>query len=132
MNYFQNIPLFSGMTSKDQEDLSDFCQLQTLQAGQVLFSQGDEAQALYIVQSWALSVMKDTKKIAELWFWDIVGEMSFFWHPPVRNASVIAQGEAKLITLLHYSLTQILQKYPNIHTHLKKIIEERTMKNTQK
>ena len=136
MNYFWNIPLFMTLSQQDQENLSDFCQIQHLSSGQSLFWEGDEAQALYVIGSWNFWVYKEQwgekKLIANLWFWDIVGEMSFFWRPPVRNASVIAHAESTVITLLHYSLSQILEKYPNIHRSLQQIIEERSQQNAQK
>ena len=134
MNYFCDIPLFLDMSEQDQKNLSDFCQLQHVNAGQNLFLQGDDAQALYIIKSWTLWVYRqeweEKKSIATLGFGDIVWEMSFFWQPPVRNASVTAQSDVEAITLLHYSLSQILEKYPNIHTHLQQIIQDRIQKNT--
>ena len=133
MNYFWNIPLFMTLSQQDQENLSDFCQLQHIASGHNLFLQGDDAQALYVIQSWNFWVYKEQwsekKLIATLWFWDIVGEMSFFWHPPVRNASVVAHADSTVITLLHYSLSQILEKYPNIHEALQKIIQDRSQEN---
>ena len=124
------------LSQQDQENLSDFCQVQHIASGQNLFLEWDEAQALYVIQSWTFGVYKEDaaekKLIATLGFWDIVGEMSFFGHPPVRNASVLAHTDSIVITLLHFSLAQILEKYPNIHHSLQQIIEERSQKNSQK
>lgn len=51
MNYFQNIAIFSHISEQDQKNLSDFCQTQKLLPGDVLFHEGDEPQALYVVIS---------------------------------------------------------------------------------
>ena len=39
------------LSQQDQENLSDFCQLQHITSGHNLFLQGDDAQALYVIQS---------------------------------------------------------------------------------
>lgn len=130
MNYFTDIALLASLSLKDQENLSDFCQIQKIQAGKTLFIQGDEPQALYIIQSGVLGIYKtqtDTSHcVAELKFWDIVWEMAFFGRPPRRNATVIAHQDTQLIVLLHYNLSSILEKYPNIHSQLQKIIQQRS------
>ncbi len=133
MNYFQSIPMFSEMTEQDQESLSDFCQSQTLSPWEILFREGDEPQALYIIASGELFIEKsmngENQTIATLWFGEMVGEMAFFWEPPLRNASVRAKTEVKLIVILHFSMRSMLEKYPKLHMHFRSIIEEREQKN---
>lgn len=58
MNYFQDIEIFSDLSYEDGEKLSTFCQKKTLLDGEVLFQQGDEAQAMYMVLSGNLGVYK--------------------------------------------------------------------------
>ena len=58
MNYFIGGTIFSQIDEQDQIFLSDFCQIQDLSSGEVLFHQWDEPQAIYIVLSWELAVQK--------------------------------------------------------------------------
>lgn len=129
MNYFWNIDIFSQVPKQDLENLSDFCQLQFLQKGEVLFSQGDTPQGLYIVKSGRLIVEKkinnEKKPIAILTEGDIVGEMAYFWEDTTRNASVYAENESQLIVLLDFSLRELLQKHPQLHAKLQQIILSR-------
>ena len=133
MNYFDNIDIFSEISEMDQVSLSDFCQIQFLQTGEVLFQEWDDPQALYIISSWTLSIRQDraweSKEIATLEQWDLVWEMAFFWEPPVRSATVVAKEDSSLIVILHFSVQQILKKYPKLHQTLQGIIEYRIRKN---
>lgn len=133
MNYFKDIDIFSPISETDQENLSDFCQIQVLQAWDILFREGDEPNALYIILSWKLSIKKDKNgqrvEIAELDAGKLVGEMAFFGEPPHRSATVIAKEISSLIVILHFSLQQMLAKYPKLYDDVKMIIEQRTYEN---
>ena len=50
--------LFSGVTEQDLELLSGVCRLQNHMKGQVIFSQGDEANGFYVVASGKIKIYK--------------------------------------------------------------------------
>lgn len=50
--------LFSGVTDQDLELLSGVCRLQNYMKGQVVFSQGDEANGFYVVASGKIKIYK--------------------------------------------------------------------------
>jgi len=131
MNYFTDIDLFAHLSERDQKNFSDFCQLQWLSKWEILFNEGDEPQAVYIIKSWRVVVQKllngDQKNIAVLWEGDIVWEMAFFWDPPLRNATVIADSTSQVIVMLKFSMQQMMQKYPDLHEEIKNIIETRSV-----
>ncbi len=131
MNYFEGVELFSDLSPQDQNSLSDFCQTQTLQAGDVLFQQWDEPQAMYVVSDGLLLVRKqsdsgETKDVATLWAWDLVWEIAFFGEPPTRNATVIAQEESTVIVIIKFGIEQMMNKYPDLYNKVKNIIEVRS------
>lgn len=131
MNYFSDIDIFAHLSENDQENFSDFCQVQHLNTWDILFNEGDEPQALYVIKSWRVLVQKmlqgEQKNIAMLWEWDLVWEMAFFWNPPLRNATVIADNDVTLIVILQFSMQEMMKKYPELHTEVKSIIEERSV-----
>jgi CRP-like cAMP-binding protein len=51
MNYFRENEIFASLSEEDGELLSSFCQMQTLQSGEYLFRQDEEAQAMYMIIS---------------------------------------------------------------------------------
>lgn len=129
MNYFIGGTIFSQIDEQDQIFLSDFCQIQDLSSGEVLFRQWDEPQAIYIVLSWELAVQKwlwiESKKVADIQEGDIVGEMAFFGDEKRRNATIVAKQDTKLIVIINYALQQILEKNPRLYNELEQIIEKR-------
>lgn len=131
MNHFINVDIFAHLSEQDQTDFSDFCQLQHLNAGDVLFREWDEPQALYIISSGRMLIQKTLnggqKNIAMLWEWDLVWEMAFFWNPPLRNATVTADIDSTVIVILKFSMEQMMKKYPELHAEIKSIIEERSV-----
>jgi len=132
MNYFKDVELFSDLSVEDQNKLSVFCQTQSLNAGDVLFKQWDEPQAMYVVASWKLLVQKefqwwDTKNVAILWEGDVVWEIAFFGSPPTRNATVIAHEASTVIVIIKFGIEQMMNKYPDLYERVKNIIEDRTV-----
>lgn len=131
MNHFTHIDIFAHLSEQDQKDFSDFCQLQHLNKGDVLFKEWDEPQALYVISSGRMLVQKvlhwEQENIAMLWEWDLVWEMAFFWDPPLRNATVTADEESTVIVILKFSMEEMMKKYPDLHAEIKNIIEERSI-----
>jgi len=131
MNYFEDVELFSDLSPEDQSSLSDFCQTQTLNAGDTLFKQWDEPQAMYIIASGKMLVQKELtwwekKDVALLWEGDLVWEIAFFWEPPTRNATLIAHESSKLIVIIRFGIQQMIEKYPELYQKVKNIIQERS------
>lgn len=133
MNYFENIGIFSSMSLIDKTNLSDFCQLQNLKAGEVLFYEWDEPQAIYLILSGKLQVQKLTqgvnKDVAFLEAGNLVGEMAFFDIPPYRSATVTAVEDTQLVVMLQFSIQQMLEKYPDLYKRVSNIIQERRLQN---
>lgn len=131
MNYFSDIDIFAHLSEKDQENFSDFCQVQKLKAWDILFHENDEPQALYVISEGRMLVKKsiwdEQKNIAMLGEGDLVGEMAFFWNPPRRNATLIADTATTLIVILQFSMQQLMEKYPDLHVEVKSVIEERSL-----
>lgn len=130
MNYFTDIELFSDLSLKDQEDLSAFCQIQNLNAWDILFNQWDEPQAMYVISSGKLLVQKksdqwEVQNIAMLGEWDVVWEIAFFWDPPTRNATVIVHEKSSVIVIIKFGIEQMMDKYPDLYENVRAIIEER-------
>lgn len=131
MNYFEGVELFSDLSTEDQNSLSDFCQTQELNSWDVLFNQWDEPQAMYVIAWGKLIVRKqsdgwESKDVATLGAWDLVGEIAFFGTPPTRNATVLAEGNSTVIVIIKFGIQQMMNKYPDLYKKVKNIIEERS------
>ncbi len=56
---FEDIELFAGLTPAEKETISMFCQERLLESGEILFSEGEDAIAMYVVKSGSLKVYKE-------------------------------------------------------------------------
>jgi CRP-like cAMP-binding protein len=56
MSLLDNINLLASLSQEQKQQLSIFCQSRSLEKGEVLFYQGDEATAMYFLTEGALSI----------------------------------------------------------------------------
>jgi NTE family protein/lysophospholipid hydrolase len=101
----------------------------TLKEGETLFSQGDEAESMYIVIDGRLQAMvtpEEGKKIVvmEMGAGVPVGEIALLIGGK-RNASVVAVSDTKLAELTRKDFEEILKKYPEIRVQLLKVLLNR-------
>ncbi len=125
MNHLQDFLLFSDLSTSDQEILSSFCQEKYLSDGEVLFEEGEEAQAMYLILQGSCAIMKWWEQCATLSSWDILGEIAFLFQDQKRNASAVSLWPTKLLVIISFSMNQMFEKYPKLHAKMRKIIEER-------
>ena len=130
----KQFPIFSGLSQDEIRNIEDFCQEKELSFWEYLFHEGDEPQALYILASWTLWVLKwvDKLELAVIEPGSLIGEMAFFWDEKVRNASIVAKENSELIVILAFSLVQLFWKYPELKAKFDAIIEERNELNKSK
>jgi SulP family sulfate permease len=90
----------------------------SLPKGLALFHQGDEADALYFVESGKLTVTlhlprNRTKRLATIGPGAIVGEIGLFLNRP-RSASVLTEQSVVLYKLTHASFLELQVKEPEL------------------
>lgn len=99
------------------EVLSSYLLPVTLQAGQILFSQGASDRTLYLVESGNLSVHyqdeKERLRLAMVGAGSVVGEGAFFSHR-TRSATVQASVPCKLWSLTAIRFAELSNRQPAI------------------
>lgn len=126
------ISFLRELSQIDKQTLENFCQLKTLHRWDKLFSQHDEANAVYILVSGKLSVYRwengSENLLATLQAEDVIGEMGVFGDHKTRNATVIAEEDTDLVTILDFSIRDLAEKYPSISEKIHEMISKRTIK----
>lgn len=129
----ENLEILNNLSVLEKQQLSLFCQERTLCAGDVLFSEWDDATAMYILQSGKLEVLKNINGVVtpiwEVSAEEIIWEMALFWEENTRMATAIATQDCILITILAFSIKEITDKHPELLERIKDIIQIRNMKN---
>ncbi len=133
MSMFDWIEILKSLDSKELSFLEMFCQERFIKAWEIIFSQWDIANSMYLLKSWKIEVFKKNwAGETVLWYVqaeDIFWEMALFWEETQRMAWAKAIEDSSLIIILDFSIKELLKKHPEIMDKIKKIIEKRDIEN---
>ncbi len=114
------IELFASLPAEYQQVLAERLKPRALGAGEVLFREGDEGDALFIIQSGSVLVYTTdktfglTSELARLGPGQAVGEMALLSEAP-RSASVRAdEGPAELLVLERRVFRSLVRRRPDV------------------
>lgn len=131
MSILDSVGLFSSLSNNERETLSLFCQERLLSSGEILFGEGDDAIALYIVKSGSLKAYKDRSDGEKLLGYiapnELAGEMALFdpTAPKKRMASVRAMENTLLLVIMDYAIMELSKKHHEIYEKIVAIMMER-------
>jgi NTE family protein len=110
IDFLRTVPLFSGVSDEVLAEIADRARVRHLQAGDVLFKQGEPACELYVVESGQLEVSMDNfegEPVRVLLRGGVVGELALLSGEP-RSASVRARRDSNLLELSRASFDALL------------------------
>ncbi len=127
------IPLFSDLPEDAFIALFEKCPLQRFEEGQLVFEQGDKADAFYVICGGQVRVFRtdgtDRKELATLEEGSFFGEMALLSEAP-RSASVEAAAEDTQVLVISADILKDLSgSYPVVSTALKKFCRQRMLSN---
>lgn len=115
--FLSRTPLFARLSASECAILAGFLESQDLEGGDVLFSQGDFGDAMYLVRSGLLEVCKEERgslaKVAEIRPGGLVGEMALVENKP-RSAAVRAGTDAELLVLTRGAFARLKDEHPRV------------------
>ncbi|MGE5303708.1 MAG: SLC13 family permease [Alphaproteobacteria bacterium] len=112
----RSIPIFSGLLREDIAKILGKMEEVTAGAGATVFSQGDQGDAFYIIQSGTVQVVLESaagrsETVAVLGPQDSFGEMALFSGEP-RSATIIAVKETTLWKLSRQAWDELIERHP--------------------
>jgi len=132
MSFLNDIEILKILSPEERESLADFCQERTISKGEVLFNEGDEANAMYILKTGAIGIYKNIEGqktlLGTLHAEDILWEMALFKNG-VRMAEAVAIEDTSIITILSFSIKALTKENPEIMHKIDQIIKEREEEN---
>jgi CRP-like cAMP-binding protein len=101
---FESLELFEALTRSEVREIVETTDAMRLEQGDVLFEQGDDSEAMFVIESGRLEVRStssigDEVVLAELEEGAVVGEMSILAATSTRSATVEALGPTRLFRL---------------------------------
>lgn len=131
MSILNSVELFDTLDDAERNTLSLYCQERFLPSGEALFSEGDDATALYVVKSGLLKAYKDRSDgenlVGHIGPNELVGEMALFDPdaPKLRMATVKAVNDSLLLVIMDYAILELSQKHREIYQKIADIMMER-------
>jgi CRP-like cAMP-binding protein/Fe-S-cluster-containing hydrogenase component 2 len=134
--HLRTIPIFKALPDQFLEDLAGKITLHSYRKGDVIFKQGDEADAFYLVRYGFVKVTEigsDNKErvLAYLKAGHYFGEMALFNKERKRMATVTAINRTELIRISIEDFLNIIESFPFLGDSFRKAIEKREARNVQ-
>lgn len=126
----KQVPLFSGIPKEIFNHLIKAVNERTLQAGEILFSEGDVGKVFYIIKSGKIDIVKnDTAseneiKLATRGIGDFFGEMALLESSP-RFATAKAVEETVVLELSRKNFRKLVTEYPSIALEVMSVLSSR-------
>ncbi|HTE55255.1 MAG TPA: cyclic nucleotide-binding domain-containing protein [Kofleriaceae bacterium] len=117
-------PLFASLSADALLPVAALCHQVDLVRNQVLFEAGEVGDALFVVVSGSVRVMRGNQLVARLDAGECVGEMGALDLEP-RSATVAADEVTRLIRLERNDLMDLLTDYPELMRGLAEMLVER-------
>ncbi|MDD3302797.1 MAG: cyclic nucleotide-binding domain-containing protein [Candidatus Gracilibacteria bacterium] len=132
----ENLSILQTLTEQEKDSLAIFCQERYLQKGEILFSEGDEGNAMYFLKSGKIDIYKEIngneEKIGQVVAEEVLGEMALFQSQSnKRMGTAIAAENSMLIVILDFSIDELKRKHPNVIEKIKQVIEYRNSLNVK-
>jgi hypothetical protein len=137
--FLSRTPLFAKLSPQECSVLASHCETKQVDAGQILFAEGDFGDAMYVVKQGALNIFKKDVfgdvRIAEIRPGGLVGEMALVDGKP-RSANVRASEATRLLSLSRASYNDLKKTHPQVATkfqdELLLLISSRLRQTTEK
>ncbi|MCG8417399.1 MAG: cyclic nucleotide-binding domain-containing protein [Proteobacteria bacterium] len=123
-------PLFASLPTADLLPVANLCTEISLDAGDVLFREGDMGDAMYVVVRGNVTVERDGEILATLGCGECVGEMAALdWLP--RSATVAAAEPSTLFRLDRHDLLDLLIDHPILAENLATVMAARVRRSNR-
>lgn len=129
----RQVPLFAGIEPSKLKLLAFTSDRVSYKDGQVLFNQGDEGDAAYVILSGKADVIVDSDngpvKVAKLEPNSIVGEIAILCDVS-RTATVQAAGQLETLRIKKDHFFRLLKEFPEMTIEIVRVLADRLSNTT--
>ena len=122
--FLKSIDLFRALPGEDLAQIAEIAAEVPVSAGDLVFSEGELGDSLYIVVEGRVRIFRGDKVITEMGERAVFGEMSVLDSDP-RSASVAAVKESLLLKIGREEFKEILVERPEISLGIMKVLSRR-------
>jgi len=133
MSILDWIELLSGLLESEKDNLAMFCQEKHLEPWDVLFSEEEDASAMYLLKNGSIEISRNIDWAKSI-LWqvhseEILWEMALFWDTNKRMATATALESCTLVVILSFSIKELAYNHPDLLSKIQMIINDRMIKN---
>ncbi len=130
INLLAQIPFFADLPPAELDRLMQELEVVNLRSGEILFSEGDPGEHLYIVVKGELEILMapgtDNELILNLLHeGEYLGEMSLIQPGGHRTASARARGDAVLLSMSRTQFKDLLKRHPYLANAMVRVLSQR-------
>jgi phosphoserine phosphatase RsbU/P len=127
---FKKVPLLSDLPRQELDYLASTLQIVNLNAGEVLFREGESGESMYVLLEGEVEVVlgigtTDEQLLARLGPGEVIGEMSLLIPGGARSASVRASAVSRLWMMTRADFEALLQRQPHLANIMAKTLTKR-------
>ena len=131
-NQLRNLPIFSSLSEEFIEELKDRVELIQYEPDTVIFNEGDQADALYIVRFGFVKVSKNfpggVMTLAYLHKGTYFGEMGLLGEK-IRGATCTAMDHVDVVRVSAADFRLMLEQYPDVRHEFENEVDKRKEQN---
>jgi CRP/FNR family transcriptional regulator, cyclic AMP receptor protein len=120
----QTIPLFSGLSKRQLEQLATWIDEVDLPAGKTLLGEGTFAYEFVVIESGSAAVSIDGRHVNDLGTGDFFGEIALL-ATPRRTASVETTSPMRAAVVTGANFRAMIREFPQIAEKVRVAMEER-------
>jgi len=129
-NLMATSALFRPLSRADRRGLASGFRARDVLAGDVVLTEGERGEGLYLVLAGLLEVSRGGFRIAKLGPGEVFGETSLLGRRPVV-ATVRALQRTSLLRLPEEDFAKVAERYPAVRAHLEALREARARENAR-
>jgi EmrB/QacA subfamily drug resistance transporter len=117
VEFLAGVPMFSGLPAETLERMAARAGAVHVRAGDFLFREGDEAQAVFVLVSGRLDVELGGEHLRTLGPGSVVGELALL-ADSTRSASILARRDSRLLEVTRTDFDELLRHDPHFTLEL--------------
>ncbi len=122
--FLKGVDLFKNIAGEELSHIAQITDEVEFDAQQLIFKEGDQGDAMYLITDGKVKVHSGERVFAELGQKQCFGEMSILDAEP-RSASVTALSELTLLKIQREDFTELLTEKPEISQGIIKVLTRR-------
>ncbi len=128
-SFLVGVPLFSGVPISDLKRMARQAKERTFKAGEVIIREGESDRRLFVIVSGRARIVRNLRRLNEKEL-KVMGPREYFGEMALideltRSASVVAEGDARILVLDQLDLRKEIEKCPAMAIELLRTLSQR-------